>query len=85
MTQLQDRTVIIQEPGRSSGGMGFGIILGVILVLILGFGVVWFAVGGNRPGPSTTAPAAGSSTDVTIQTPEIKVPDNITVNTNPPQ
>jgi len=70
--------------------MGLGVILGVILAVVLGIAVLWLTV--LKPATSANGGATGNvpsitnGTDVTIQTPDIKVPDNINITTTkPPQ
>ncbi len=79
MTQIPERTVVINGSGGGGGGMGMGIMLGAILVLLLGIGIVWFVVSGRASGPGTDTPISNSPT-INIAPPEIKVPDTITIN-----
>ena len=66
--------------------MGMGIMLGAILVVVLGIGVLWFAMAGKTSGSTNTPSANTNNPTINVTTPDIKVPDTITINTpnNPP-
>ncbi len=74
MAQTPERTVVINGSGGGGGGMGMGIMLGAILAVVLGIGVLWIVMSGRMSGPGTDSPT------INIAAPEIKVPDNITIN-----
>ncbi len=79
MAQAPERTVVINGSGGGGGGMGMGIMLGAILVVVLGMAVVWFVMSGRMSASGTDSPIANSPT-INITTPDIKVPDTITIN-----
>jgi hypothetical protein len=65
-------TTIINTPGNSGGdsGSGYGFLLGVILVIVVGilffrYGLPAIRQSGDR----------GDSTNINVQLPDVKVPD----------
>lgn len=88
MAQAPERTVVINGSGGGGGGIGMGVMLGAILVVVLGIGVLWFVMSGRMASSATNPPPVTIPT-TNITTPDIKIPDNITINTpnittNPP-
>jgi len=89
--QAPERTVVINGSGDGgSGGMGMGMIVGVLLVVVLGIAMLWFDMSGRM----STSPTSNNSSTTnvqpnspalpnspTINIPDIKIPDTITINT----
>ena len=70
-----ERTVVINgSGGGSNGGMGMGLVLGAILVIVLAIAIGWFFMADR----GMTMPDVNVSP--TINLPDIKVPDTITIN-----
>lgn len=78
--------VVIKQSG---GGMGIGVMLGILLVVLVGIGVLWFAMSDKvtlDPTVNVNVPAVNVEVPaVNVQVPaDVKVPDNVTVSTPTP-
>ena len=76
----QPPIVLINQSGRSQGGMGMGLIMGIVLVLVVGVAIAWFAMSGKMGAPNITLPPVNINPTINVQPPNIKVPDTITIN-----